>query len=425
MIRLEDLSKVGFGTYRISINSTENVTALSEAIVSGCNLIDTASNYTNGDSEKLIGKVLENLNKEVFIISKAGYISGNNLKTFKNLNNRKKGLLDIVHISEDFKHSIHPEYLDAQINISLKRLNRKYLDCFLLHSPEYYYQEPNEGSGSNSNEYYSRMKKAFEFLEEQVTKGKIRYYGVSSNTLSLDSNNPKATDIKRLLSITNEVSLNNHFKFIQFPFNIVENEASLRSLESSKSLLEFAKEKNIVTLGNRPLNANTSKGLLKLVIHNNDLLNLNDIKSSSIYKQFSDIIEEQLRKVSDSNLSEISVLVFLKENWMNIESTSAFNKIFYEMLYPFLNFIFENNIPKKASQLFKQFEAISWNYHLKLLSIKTTNYLNLNNLSDLLDSTKPLSSMLANKYLEMGIDHVLMGMTKPIYVDEVKHLFKN
>lgn len=87
MVELCDLTKVGFGAYRISINSAENELALTNAIKLGFNLVDTASNYTNAESEKLIGKVLKNNpNAEMFIVSKAGYISGGNLKVFKKFN---------------------------------------------------------------------------------------------------------------------------------------------------------------------------------------------------------------------------------------------------------------------------------------------------------------------------------------------------
>jgi aryl-alcohol dehydrogenase-like predicted oxidoreductase len=73
MVQLSELSKIGFGGYRISSNSKENESALHYAIQCGCNLIDTASNYGNGESEKLIGKVLQKIpNNKVFVITKAG-----------------------------------------------------------------------------------------------------------------------------------------------------------------------------------------------------------------------------------------------------------------------------------------------------------------------------------------------------------------
>lgn len=76
MIELDEMSKIGFGAYRVSVRSVENEHALNNAIKCGCNLIDTSSNYENGDSEKLIGQVLQKQqNDKIFVITKAGYMS--------------------------------------------------------------------------------------------------------------------------------------------------------------------------------------------------------------------------------------------------------------------------------------------------------------------------------------------------------------
>ena len=77
MLELAELSKIGFGCYRISRHAREHYQALSRALVCGCNLIDTAANYTNGDSEQVIGEVLaEHPEHDAFIITKAGYVQG-------------------------------------------------------------------------------------------------------------------------------------------------------------------------------------------------------------------------------------------------------------------------------------------------------------------------------------------------------------
>ncbi len=74
MIELNEISKIGFGGYRIKNENPEHETSLKYAIKSGCNLIDTASSYGNGSSEILVGKVIDGLKKtnNQFIISKAG-----------------------------------------------------------------------------------------------------------------------------------------------------------------------------------------------------------------------------------------------------------------------------------------------------------------------------------------------------------------
>ena len=55
------VSQAGFGSYRIDVRSNDHIKAFRKAILSGINIIDTSSNYTNGNSERLIGSVLNDL----------------------------------------------------------------------------------------------------------------------------------------------------------------------------------------------------------------------------------------------------------------------------------------------------------------------------------------------------------------------------
>ncbi|MEC7867245.1 MAG: aldo/keto reductase, partial [Candidatus Poribacteria bacterium] len=52
------VSKVGYGSYRVDQQVDEHIESLEDSMRSGCNIIDTSSNYTNGASETLIGNVL-------------------------------------------------------------------------------------------------------------------------------------------------------------------------------------------------------------------------------------------------------------------------------------------------------------------------------------------------------------------------------
>ena len=61
MINIEDIFNVGIGTYRMTYKSLENIKSMNYGINKGINLIDTASNYLNGDSEKIISKIVQSL----------------------------------------------------------------------------------------------------------------------------------------------------------------------------------------------------------------------------------------------------------------------------------------------------------------------------------------------------------------------------
>ena len=60
--------------------------ALEKALQEGCNLIDTSTNYADGQSERLVGTVVKDLiakrfitREEIIVVSKIGYVQGNNL----------------------------------------------------------------------------------------------------------------------------------------------------------------------------------------------------------------------------------------------------------------------------------------------------------------------------------------------------------
>ena len=74
-------SRLGFGGYRIDGTDPEYATALSTAFASGVNVVDTSTNYMDGESERLVGSVLRGLvakgdlaRDEVIVVSKIGYV---------------------------------------------------------------------------------------------------------------------------------------------------------------------------------------------------------------------------------------------------------------------------------------------------------------------------------------------------------------
>jgi uncharacterized protein YyaL (SSP411 family) len=76
-------SRVGFGGYRIDDETPTHREALETALLTGSNLIDTSTNYTDGGSERCVGAVLGALvrtgklrREEVIIVSKIGYVQG-------------------------------------------------------------------------------------------------------------------------------------------------------------------------------------------------------------------------------------------------------------------------------------------------------------------------------------------------------------
>ncbi len=224
------VSICGFGSYRVNACVNSHEKALRKSILSGINIIDTSSNYSDGGSEKLIGTVLNELIKEgkilrdeIVIVSKGGYIQGNNFELASERERNAKPFPEITKCSPDLWHCIHPEFLENQITLSLERLNLEKIDVYLLHNPEYYltYSQISDQE-RREKEYYRRIEKAFIHLEKEVENGRINYYGISSNTFGLPSDKSNFTSLEKIIEIANGISDMNHFAVVQFPMNLFE-----------------------------------------------------------------------------------------------------------------------------------------------------------------------------------------------------------
>lgn len=141
------VSEVGFGAWAIGgawgdVSEADARAALHAALDNGTTFIDTADVYGDGRSEKIIADVMKERGGErPFIATKAG---------------RR---LD-PHVSEGY----NKQNLTAFVERSLKNLATDCLDLVQLHCPptEVFYRPD-----------------VFEVMEEMVTAGKIRNYGVS------------------------------------------------------------------------------------------------------------------------------------------------------------------------------------------------------------------------------------------------------
>jgi len=101
------VSGIGFGGYRVDDQHPEQRAALELALRSGLNLIDTASNYADGRSERLVGEVLFQLTDRheleragVVVVTKIGYVQGQNQKLASARKALGKPLPEMVEYSE-------------------------------------------------------------------------------------------------------------------------------------------------------------------------------------------------------------------------------------------------------------------------------------------------------------------------------------
>lgn len=140
------VSEISFGAWAIgsawgAVDDRDSMAAMHKALDMGVNLIDTADVYGDGHSERLIAQLRKQRSDPFYVITKAG---------------RR---LD-PHTTEGYNR----DNLTAFIERSLRNLEVDCLDLVQLHCPP--------------AEVYFRPE-VFGVLDDLVTAGKIRYYGVS------------------------------------------------------------------------------------------------------------------------------------------------------------------------------------------------------------------------------------------------------
>lgn len=256
------VSRVGFGGYRVHEHDPDHREALREAIRSGLNLIDTSFNYTDGSSERMIGQTLMDLindglirRDEIVVVTKAGFIQGAIQSEAKKMRDRGELWNDVVELPNDVWHSISPDFLTYSITQSLDRLKLDTIDILLIHNPEVFFK----ASRRNIEErklFLNRMAAAFQHLEGEVERGRIKYYGVSSNGFPEPENQSTHVPLKKLFELAKQAGgENHHFAAVQFPFNIFETNPALFPQQEGEILLDVAKKLDLGVLTNRPLNS--------------------------------------------------------------------------------------------------------------------------------------------------------------------------
>jgi len=129
------------------MKDSESLSAIDTALESGVNFIDTSDAYGAGYSEALLGKALQGRRHKVILATKGG---------------------NVMVGPDRGKRNFAAAYIGRVLEESLKRLQTDCIDLYQLHNPAVDVIERGE---------------AWEVLERAKRKGKVRYYGVSINTI--------------------------------------------------------------------------------------------------------------------------------------------------------------------------------------------------------------------------------------------------
>ena len=207
----EPVSRIGIGTWAMGgslwgeSDSEESVRTLRTAFDKGINFIDTAPGYGFGLAEEVLGKaILEyGVRDKLLIATKCGL----NLQSQTNV----------------FRDSSR-EWLNFELESSLKRLQTDYIDLYQIHWPD-----PT-----------TPQSEVAETLKKMLDSGKIRAIGLSNYKLA------EILEFKAVAPI----------HALQFPFNIFEREAE-------EDVLKYAKNEKLTSIGYSTLCRGLLTGTLK------------------------------------------------------------------------------------------------------------------------------------------------------------------
>jgi len=264
----------------------------------GCNVVDLAPNYTDGEAETVAGIQMQELisagklrRDEVVVMTKVGNVVGQQL-------NHSTGVLNMARVNDDLLHCISPEWIEQEITRSLQRLRLTCVDCLLLHCPEY-----ETKAGVDMSEIYARLGKAFKHLETEVARGRVAMYGVSAAFFPLRPTDPEHLDLEQIMQ---QLPKGHHFRVLQFPLNFAEAQILTVSNTprtpdgaaidkelgfSAPTLFEAAKKYGLATLTNRPLDGiyKESHGVLRFSSLDTDVRAFSELQLDNC-----DALEEKL-----------------------------------------------------------------------------------------------------------------------------------
>ena len=201
------VSTISFGAWAIGgswgpVEDKDSLAALERALELGVNFFDTADVYGDGRSERLLARLRRERKESFHIATKAG----------RRLDKQTPG-------------GYNRENLTAFVERSLKNLEMEALDLLQLHCPP-------------TGVYY--MPEVFGILDDLVTAGKLRYYGVSVE---------KVEEALKAIEYP-------HLQSIQIIYNIFRQ-------RPAELFFDLAKQRKVGILARVPLSSGMLTGKIK------------------------------------------------------------------------------------------------------------------------------------------------------------------
>lgn len=229
------VSSIGLGTYLgDSTDAADRAyeEAVGEALLKGCNVVDCAVNYRCQRSERSVGRALREAisrgeveRQEVMVATKGGFVPfDGSVPEDPGAYFYETYVATGVIAPEELVagcHAMSPRYLADQVARSLENLGLESIDLYYVHNPETQLTQVDRST------FASRLRSAFEALEEAVGAGKIGRYGAATwNGFRLKPDQSEHLSLEAMVSIAREVGgEGHHFRAVQLPYNLAMPEA--------------------------------------------------------------------------------------------------------------------------------------------------------------------------------------------------------
>jgi aryl-alcohol dehydrogenase-like predicted oxidoreductase len=222
------VSEIGLGCQSIGgglyhKDDQEALRTFDRAFDSGVNFFDTADHYSQGNSERLLGRAFQGKRDRVILATKAGMVysqAGRLALAMRPLLRPARRILEPMKIAfhlmraSQKRHVFSEAYLTEAVHASLKRLQTDYIDLFQLHKPDSDLIDKGDFLGT---------------LEKLKAQGKVRHYGISCATVD-----------DALLCLRHP-----EIASVQVTVNLLEQEAITK-------YLPIAKERNVAVIIRNP-----------------------------------------------------------------------------------------------------------------------------------------------------------------------------
>ncbi|MFC7027457.1 aldo/keto reductase [Halomicroarcula sp. GCM10025324] len=250
------VSSIGVGTYLGDPTDERDAAyreAITRALESGVNVVDTAINYRHQRSERVVGDAVADAAVDrdaVLVATKGGFVPFDgdrpeNPGAFVRDEYVDTGLVDRADLVGG-QHCIAPAFVDDQVDRSLSNLGLETIDLYYVHNPETQLAERSREA------VYDQLEATFERLEHRASDGDIAHYGVATwDAFRVPADHERYLSLPEVVERARSAAASagnsaTHLRAIQCPFNVFMADAftvaSHQGPDGPQSALWFAHE---------------------------------------------------------------------------------------------------------------------------------------------------------------------------------------